>query len=428
MTQSFPSPRAGVLVGMVAVLLLLIGTIGWGVLARIDGAVVVPGQIEVERDRQIVQHPEGGKVAEIWARESEFVEKGASLLRLDTTRDEARVRHIDKRLLELAGRQARLIAEREGAAGIDFPRSLSGHGAAEIRESHQAWFALRRTATKQQIAQIVRRRAQIERQLDGFRAQLAALQRQKLLLEQDLAKKAQLLDRGLAPSGSVLDLRREAAGIDGQIGALEAARAEASERMVELDIEAARLANTPREEAVAGLQEIRLRLLDLQEERATLAAKIALASVRAPVAGVVNGLEIPGREAVIAPAQPILYIVPQDRPLLVAARLPPRHVGQVFAGQHVRVRLTSLAHADAPDLKGRVTRISAAAFEDRGQGGPYYRVDIALDPAARQMLDRRGALRPGMAVDAFVKTGQRSPLAYFTAPITSYFAHAFRES
>jgi HlyD family secretion protein len=198
--------------------------------------------------------------------------------------------------------------------------------------------------------------------------------------------------------------------------------------MVEMDIEAARLANTPREEAVAGLQEIRLRLLDLQEERAALSARITLATVRAPVAGIVNGLEIPGREAVVAPAQPILYIVPQDRPLLVAARLPPRHVGQVFTGQDVRVRLTSLAHADAPDLRGRVTRISAAAFEDSGQGASYYRVDITLDPAARQMLDRRGALRPGMAVEAFMKTGRRSPIDYFTAPIASYFAHAFRES
>ena len=54
------SARGAIILGLVA-LVLLIGGFGlWAVTARIAGAVVASGQVEVEQRRQVVQHPDGG--------------------------------------------------------------------------------------------------------------------------------------------------------------------------------------------------------------------------------------------------------------------------------------------------------------------------------------------------------------------------------
>ena len=56
----------------------------------------------------------------------------------------------------------------------------------------------------------------------------------------------------------------------------------------------------------------------------------------------------------------------------------------------------------------------------------YYEADIALDEG---MLEQLGhvTLMPGMPVEAFIRTGDRSPLSYFVKPMSDYFTRAFRE-
>ncbi len=226
----------------------------------------------------------------------------------------------------------------------------------------------------------------------------------------------------------MLALQREDAQLRGRMGELAASKAQAEGRITELDLEILKLATTRREEAITRLRDLRVRELELTEKRNAAREKLARLDIRAPVSGVVYGLTVFGPQSVIRPAEPILYIVPQDRPLVIAGRLPPIHVDEVYPGQEAELRFPAFNARTTPDLKGRVAKLSADAFVDERTGLPYYRVEIVLDEGEMTKLGPDVALVPGMPVEAFMRTADRTPLAYLVKPFTDYFRKAFRES
>ncbi len=208
---------------------------------------------------------------------------------------------------------------------------------------------------------------------------------------------------------------------------MAAAAAEAEGRQTEIDIQILNLGESRREEAITQLRDLRYREVELEERLRSLDEKLSRMEVRAPVGGIVYGLTVFARRSVIRPADDVLYLIPQDRPLVVAARIPPIHVDEVFAGQPASLRFSAFNMRNTPELSGHVLRVSADAFTDDVTGAPYFRADLLPDEGE---LDKLGgaALVPGMPVEAFIRTADRSPMSYLLKPFTDYFARAFRES
>lgn len=424
----FPARRPAAL-GLTALAALVI-TLGlWGGLTTLDGAVIAPGQVEVAQNRQVVQHPDGGVVADIAIREGQPVAAGDLLLTLDGTALTAEHRIVTAQFLDLRTRRARLEAERDDAPTPSFPADLdpADPQVADLIEGQRRLFEARRDTLDKQREQLTRRRAQIGAQIGGIDAQTDALTRQLALIRRELATQQGLLDKGLAQSARVLALEREEAGLQGRLGELAASRAQSEGRITEFDLEILRLAALRREEALAELRDIIPLEREAAERAATLADRIARLEVRAPVSGLVLGLAFTTPRAVIRPADPILFLVPQDRPLVIAARVPPLHIDEIQPGQPVRLMLPAFPTSDAPDLTGTLSVISADALADPSTGIPFYRAEITLAPDQLSLLGDR-ALLPGMPVDAFFLTTPRTPLAYLFQPLTIYFQQAFRES
>ncbi|MBA3912126.1 MAG: HlyD family type I secretion periplasmic adaptor subunit, partial [Rhodobacter sp.] len=149
--------------------------------------------------------------------------------------------------------------------------------------------------------------------------------------------------------------------------------------------------------------------------------------VRAPVAGIVLGLQVTTPRAVLRAAEPVLYLIPQDRPLVITARIAPIQIDEVAIGQPAELVFPAFSARDTPTLKGKVTLVSADALTDSQTGAIYYTAELQLDDGEQSRLGDR-ALLPGMPVEVFLQTGRRSPLAYLVQPFTDYFARAFRES
>lgn len=429
MTGPHFSARRHIALGLTA-LAALFATLGlWGGLTTLDGAVIAPGQIEVAQNRQVVQHPDGGVIAAIAIREGQPVAAGDLLLTLDGTALTAEHRIVTTQLLDLRTRRARLEAERDDAPAPAFPPDLdrTDPQVADLFEGQRRLFEARRDTLARQSEQLSRRRAQIGAQIDGIDAQTAALSRQLALIRRELATQQGLLDKGLAQSARVLSLEREEAGLQGRLGELASSRAQAEGRITEFDLEILRLAALRREEALAELRDIAPLEREAAERAATLADRISRLEVRAPVSGLVLGLAVTTPRAVIRPADPILYLVPQDRPLVIAARVPPLHIDEIQPGQPVRLMLPAFPMNDAPDLTGTLSVISADALADPATGIPYYRAEITIPPDQIARLGDR-ALLPGMPVDAYLLTTPRTPLAYLFQPLATYFQQAFRES
>jgi HlyD family secretion protein len=298
---------------------------------------------------------------------------------------------------------------------------------AEIVSGQTGLFERQADALAQARDQRQTRIAQIESQIEGLGAQQVAIQTQVALLGKEIATQQDLLDRGLTQAARVSELERDLAQLQGRSGELTSALAEAAGRITEIEIEIAALGTQVRERAEAELRDVVARLLELAERDSALTERIARLDLRAPSSGLVLGLTVTTPQSVIRPAEVILYIVPQDRPLLVAARLPVVHVDEVHPGQVVRLVFSSLPTRTTPEVSGTVTLISADALTDERTGVTYFRTEIALGPEVLTKLDQ-GAIVPGMPVDAFIQTAERTPLAYLLKPFTDYFRKALLET
>lgn len=432
MTASRISVRRPVLLGLIAALVLVAGFGLWATTTRISGAIVAPGQIEVEQDRQIVQHPDGGVVEAILVTEGARVAAGDPLLRLDGSALRSELTIVEGQLSDLASRSARLAAERDEAADVRFDAAMlaladaSPEVAAQL-DGQKRLFEARKATLAQQRDLLTQRIGQITEQSNGLAAQRAALATQLDLIEQELAAQQSLRDKGLAQAGTVLALQRERARLQGQLGELAAELARTRGQITEIEIEISGLATRRREEATAELRQIGPTILELAERRRALVERIDRLEIRAPVSGIVLGLQVTTPHAVLRPADPVLFVIPQDRPLVITARIAPIHIDEVAVGQAAELVFPAFASRDTPHLRGRVTLVSADALTDSHTGATYYTARIQLDEGEQARLGDR-ALLPGMPVEVFLLTGRRTPLAYLVKPFTDYFARAFRES
>jgi HlyD family secretion protein len=416
-----------------ATLALLVGGVGtWSVLTTLSGAIVSHGQVEVSQNRQVVQHPDGGVVSEILIREGMRVAAGDVLMRLDRSALESELAIVDNQLLELAARRARLEAQSNADTKFRFPEKLLSVAAqradvAEVLAGQQSLFTNQAKMMAQAQDQRQTRIRQIESQIEGFAAQQDAIRAQTRLLETELATQRELLTKGLTQSARVTALERELAQLKGRQGELTSARAEAAGRIIEIEIEITALLTQQQDEAQAELRDVVASQSELEEQKRALVERISRLEVRSPAAGLVLGLQVTTPQAVIRPADALMYIVPQDRPLLVAARVPVTHVDEVHSGQDVRLVFSSLPSRTTPEILGRVTLVSADALIDERTGMSYFRTEVAIDPVALEDLGGIVVV-PGMPVDVFIRTGDRTPLSYLLKPFTDYFRSAFRET
>lgn len=436
-TPQLPQPRkwtarGPLIIGLLTVLTLVGGFGTWATISQIAGAVVAAGQIEVEQNRQVVQHPDGGVVATLNVEEGDVVQEGDVLLRLDDTLMLSSLAVVEGQLWEVMARRGRLEAERDGAESITYDARLLDEAqkspdVQRLLDGQTQLFEARRVTAAREIEQLQKRAVQVASQIDGIDAQSVALSRQLELIEEELAGQQSLLDRGLAQAARVLALQREAAALAGQVGELSASRATSQERITEIELAVLKLGTDRREQSITELRDLQFTELELFERRLSLREQLSRMDLRAPVSGVIYGLSVFGERAVVRPADPVTFIIPQDRPLIIGARIDPVHIDMVYPGQETKISLPTFDARTTPELFGHVRQISADAFLDERTQMSFYRATIELSEDELAKLPEGAVLIPGMPVQAFLQTQSRTPLAYLVKPLADYFNRAFRE-
>lgn len=427
------SLRFQMVLGVIGLAVLLGGFGTWAVTTQIAGAIVAGGQVQVDRNRQVVQHPDGGVVAEILVDEGDSVKAGDVLIRLDPEQLQSELTIVEDQYFDMLARRARFEAERDEAQEMIFSpilieRAGGDDQVAEMAKGQRNLFAARGESISREIEQLGKRREQTADQVRGIDAQQDALTRQLELIRQELENKQELRSQGLVRAPEILALQREEARLSGTVGELTASRAQAEGRMTEIDIQILSLRTRRREEAISQLRDLQYRERELAERRRALQQRLTRMEITAPVSGVIYGLAVFTPRSVIRPADPVMFLVPQDRPLVIAAQVEPIHIDKLFVEQEVALRFSSLDQRETPELFGRVVQISADAFEDQANSQRYYRAEIMLNDGEISRLPDGAVLIPGMPVEAFIRTEDRTPLAYLVKPFTDYFAKAFRES
>jgi len=425
------SAKGPLLIGFASLAFLVIGIGVWSATTRIAGAVIASGIVRVEANRQIIQHPKGGVVGQINVKDGDVVKAGDVLLRFDDSQLKSKLAIIEGQYFELMARKALFKAERDGRDSLSFDPELIARAKTDemirdLMHGQSALFDARRTSLENQQQQLHEQTVQMGRQIDGVNAQITASKTQLELLGEELKNAQVLLDKGLAQASRVLALRREAARIAGQIGNLTATLGRLKAAINEINIKLVQLETGRREKSIQSLRDIEFRSLDLSGQRTSILQTLSHLDVRAPMAGTVYGNKVFALQSVIQAAQPMMYIIPKNQPLVVQARISTKHVDQVFVGQDATLNFATFSQRTTPRIFATVTKLSADVFTDKATGANYYQVELKPKPGEMAKLGD-AKLLPGMPVEAFLETGERSTFSYLVKPVTDYFHKAFRE-
>lgn len=426
------NPARPLIMGFIA-LAVLVGGVGmWSAVSNIAGAIISSGQIAVEGNRQPVQHVDGGVVGEILVEDGDFVEAGDVVLRFDSMLMTSEMAIIESQLYEIIARKARLVAERDDAEKVVFSPEIVAIATerpeiAELLDGHVRLFEARKATLEEQTTQLRERIRQFENQIIGTTSQIDALASQQSLMEVELTSQRSLLENGLTQQSRVLTLEREAASMKGTLGELEARVAQSRGQISETEIEILRLRSALREEAITTLRDLEYREIELRERRLSMQETLARLEVRAPASGIIYARAVNSPRAVVRPADVLMYVVPQEQPLVISARIETIHVDQVNVGQPATLRLPAFDQRTTPELQGIVTKVSADAFTDEQTGMSYYSAELLpIEGEVEKLGDL--VLLPGMPVEAYIQTGNRTPLNYLVKPLADYFNKAFRET
>ncbi len=394
----------------------------------IGGAVIGSGQLNVETSVKRIAHPVGGVISQIRVRDGDRVRKGDLLVRLDATVSGARADLTGRTVDQLLAQKARLEAELEGRDELRFPAALSvraDENARAAMQSERRLFSLRRTERNGLRSQLRQRVVQLEKQIEGYGAQISSLQKQQILIEPEREGVDKLWKKGLVTINRRNQLERTAADLEGSIAALQASIAGARARITETREQIIQIEQSARADAAMEMAQISNSLNDQQVENVSASDMLDRSEIRAPYDGVIDKMAFASIGDVVQPAQTIMEIVPDSDRLLVESRIRPADIDQVQNAQISRVHFTSYASPQTPVLEGKVVFISAERTTERETGASYYRVRVRLDP--KDVAKQKLTLVPGMPVDVFIATGSRSMLSYLIKPLSDQFSRAFRD-
>jgi len=414
----------------VAAIILVIGLGGWAATTEFAGAVIAPGQVVVNSNHKKVQHPTGGVIGELLVREGDQVNAGDILVRLDDTQTRTNLAIVTKALDEMAARQAREEAERDGADKIDFPADLLARmdnpDVAKAVNGERRQFDVRSAAREGQRSQLKERIVQLNEEISGNEAQIASKANQIEWITKELASVNQLWAKNLVPYNRVTALEREKERLEGERGQLLAAIAQAKGKITEINLQILQIDQEMRSEVGRDLAEIRAKTAELVEKKVAAEDLLRRVDIRAPIDGTVFQLSVHTVGGVIMAGEVIMLVVPATDSLEVETKVQPQDIDQIRIGQPAALRFTAFNMRTTPELNGQVSRVSADVSEDQKTGVRYFTVRIAVPPGELAKLGNFKIIS-GMPVEAFIHTTSRTVISYLVRPLTDQLQRAFRE-
>ena len=425
------SMRSALLGGAIVSGVLTIGIGGWAATTEISGAVVAGGALVVDSNVKKVQHPTGGVVGEVRVRDGDRVKAGDILVRLDDTQTRASLAIVTKALDELAARQARDEAERDAIAQVSFPAQLLDRmgdpDVARVVEGERRFFETRRSAREGQAAQLRERILQLREQILGLEDQVVAKGREIKLIGEELEGVRTLWQKNLVQMTRLTSLERDGARLEGERGSLVSSIAQTRGRITETELQTLQIDQDLRSEVSKDLAEIRSKTSEYVERKIAAEDQLRRIEIRAPQDGIVHQLTAHTVGGVIsAQGEPIMLIVPESDALSAEVKIAPQDIDQVRVGQAAMIRFSAFSQRTTPELSGEVSRISADVSIDQKSGASFYTIRLNVSDIE---IERLQGLRlvPGMPVETFIRTGDRTVISYLTKPLMDQINKTWRE-
>jgi HlyD family secretion protein len=402
----------------------------WAAVAKLDKAVIATGFVETETNRKTVQHLEGGIVRQILIKEGDHVTEGQVLFRLEQVQAEANNESLSNQLDSALALEARLVAERDGARKISWPKEFTDR-LIEPTLSHTLddqihQFEERRGSLEGQKNVIESRIVQLHKEIDGISIEKTSTESQTTYINQELVGLRELAGKNLVPVTRVYAMERERTRLEGSVGRAVADMAKAESSIDEMNIQIQELTQKFQEEVASSLLDARQKIADLRERLSVSQDVVNRLAITAPRAGMVQNLKVFTIGQVLRGGEPLLDIVPDNDALVVHAEFSTTDIDNVFAGMTSEVRFPAFHSRTIPVMLGKIESISHDRLLDESTHQYYYLGLVSLNRG--DIPDEyRSRVRAGMPAEIIVSSGERTVLNYLVGPLSSSLRKTFRE-
>jgi membrane fusion protein, protease secretion system len=406
--------------GWIIVLAGVGGFLLWAMFAPLDKGVPVSGTVTVASNRKAIQHQTGGTVEDILVKDGDVVKAGQVLVRMNDVQAKSIAEMTRVQYFTARAAEARLVAERDGKKTIAFPPELEkARNDPRVGNNislQQQLFSSRQSASQSELAGIEENIAGLKSQLQGLQESMENQKQQQKILKEQLNDMRDLAKEGYIARNRVLDLERTYAQVNGAVSENIGNIGRTQRQIAELT-----LRRVQRQQEYQ--KEVRTQLSDVQKEAEALENRLAGLDhdlnnvlIKAPVDGTVMGMAVFTRGGVIGSGFKMMDIVPSDDPFIIEGQVPVNLIDKVHKDLKVELIFSAFNQNETPHIPGVVTQVSADRLQDARTGMPYYEMRAKVAPEGMKMVSKL-QVRPGMPVEVFVKTGERSMMSYLLKPI-----------
>jgi len=417
--------------GMWLVIVGFGGFLCWASFAPLDRGVPISGSVVVTGNRKAVQHPGGGVIAQLRVHDGDKVQAGQVLAVMNTVNTQTRRDALQSQLRSLQLQMARLRAEKTGESDLALPPELVAvRDEPEVVEQlalQRQLLLNRRAALRSELAAIDEGVAGTQALLAGMQSLLRSKQQQKQLLNEQLSGIRGLAAKGYVARNQLLSMEGQLASVEGEIAETHGSIGRLQRQIIELRLQAQQRRDEYSKEVNTQLADGQAQLAALKNQLEKAQADLHDTQIRAPVTGTVVGMAVFTEGGVIQAGQQLMEIVPEDSPMEVEARVPVELIDKVHPALPVELLFSAFDQSTTPRVAGEVTMVGADRLVDTQTGKPYYALRVKV---TREGMDQLQGLtiRPGMPVEGFIRTGERTLMNYLLKPLTDRLHLALTES
>ncbi len=417
-------------IGLLALLVLAGGSFAWASMAKISGAIIASGSIVVEGKPKSIQHLDGGIVKHIHISTGDKVDNQQILVELDDTSISANLSIYKSRLRDTLVRQQRLAAELNNKQTFSPPdevANLLGLGDLSTSvEQQRAMLDARRLTREAQLAQLDEKISQFRNQLVGIDGLIKEKNLQIAGYLEEIQSVMSLVEKKLTSKSRLIALERAHSDIRGQIAEHTAEIARIKNSVSETKIAKIQVDREFREKVIAEIEQTEIKTDELRQQVDATGKQLARVAIRAPISGIVHELNLFTIGGVVQPGQTLMQIIPQAGQFQIELSVATTSIDQLYLEQKTVVRFPAFHQRTTPELDGKIAKISPTSVVDEKTGQAFYRIVVEIPENELKRLEDK-KLVPGMPVEAFIATDQRTVLSYLIKPLQDQFNYVFRE-
>jgi protease secretion system membrane fusion protein len=403
-----------------------VGFLLWAGLAPLDKGIAVVGQVVVAENRKVIQPLQGGRIKQLHVTEGDEVIVGNLLITLDDTVVRNQRDNLQHQYLSALAQEARLTAEQNERGEISFPETLLNHPEHSLIERNivlqRQLFQHRRQAQRSEIARLSAQITRYQDRLNGLQAMRRNNQRQSDLFQRQLQSVQLLAKNGHIATNQLLDMERQAISLHAQIEQDTSDIAEVHKLIDETEQHISQRREQYQSENREQLAKAQQSTQELAQRLRITEYELENTRIHAPVSGVVIALAQHTIGGVVSTGQTLMELVPSGQPLLIETQLPVELIDKARVGLPVDLNFSAFNQSNTPKLQGSVLHVGADRVLHPQTLQPYYPLTVAIDITQSEL-----AIRPGMSVDVFIRTGERSLLNYLFKPLTDRLHMALAE-